>query len=339
MKSTDLKNISTKYKEIQLQYDKLGVNISQALELLLKENSISYLSINNRTKAIDSFIGKIEKKNYKSPFEEIEDICGIRIICYYQSDVNKIKEIIRKEFEVLEDENKEENLEYDQFGYRSFHFIIRIKKEWLNTPNYRGLENLKAELQIRTVLMHAWAEIEHKLAYKSKSQIPKEFRRKLSRISAKLEESDEQFEEIKNQMDSNKIILIEAAKASDIFEDNIELNLDNLKAFLDYAFPNRHKDIDQTRELFDEMIKLQITLKDLTTGYNNVKNELFNIEKEEAKSFDNIEINEGEVHWQQTGAAMTVLELTNENYYKMRKKAYPEWMSVIDKFRESKLNK
>jgi len=200
MKTEMLTPANLKYKELLPQYENLGQNISQALELLLKEKDISCLSISYRIKESDSFFEKLKRKRYKDPFEEIEDICGVRVICYYQSDVEKITEIIKKEFDVIENDNKVENLEYDQFGYRSSHFIIKIKKEWLSTPNYRGLENLKTELQIRTVLMHAWAEIEHKLAYKSKLQIPKEFQRKLARISAKLEESDEQFEDIKNQI-------------------------------------------------------------------------------------------------------------------------------------------
>ncbi len=256
IKKIDKSLISEKYNEYLNKYEKLGLNLTQALELILKENEIPFLSINYRTKNIESFLGKIERKSYENPFEEIEDICGLRIICYYQSDVEKIKEIVKKELIVLENENKEDNLEFDQFGYRSMHFIVQVPEQWLSTPNYRGLEKLKSELQVRTVLMHAWAEIEHKLAYKSKSQIPKEFRRKLSRISAKLEESDEQFEEIKLQIDKNISSLINSANESKEFNPETEFNLDNLQAFLDFAFPERKKNLKDLGDLFNEMIKV-----------------------------------------------------------------------------------
>lgn len=305
--------ISNKYKELSNAYEKLGLNLSQALELLLKEANIPFLSINYRIKEADSFLGKIERKKYESPFEEIEDICGVRVICYYQSDVEKIKHILKKELDVLENDNKEESLEFDQFGYRSMHFIVKIKKEWLSAPNYRGLENLKAEVQVRTVLMHAWAEIEHKLAYKSKSQIPTKYRRKLSLISAKLEESDEQFEDIKNQIEQKKNDLIESAKESKKFDTNVEFNLDSLQAFLDFAFPEREKDISATRELFEDMDKNNIPLKTLTDGYSKVKTTIDEIEKE-VKIIEKVETETP--YFFQTGAAKAVLFLVDDNYAK-----------------------
>lgn len=161
----DLNEASQNFSRLESKYDKLGSNLVPAIELFLKENNIGFLSINYRLKDKTSFLEKIERKNYERPFEQIEDICGIRIICYYQSDVNMISDIIRKELDVLESQDKEDLLNSDQFGYRSTHFIVKIKSNWLEAPNYRGLENLKAEIQVRTILMHAWAEIEHKLAY------------------------------------------------------------------------------------------------------------------------------------------------------------------------------
>jgi ppGpp synthetase/RelA/SpoT-type nucleotidyltranferase len=328
----DYSKIIQSYADISSQYDKLGLNLSQALELLLKENSISYLSINYRIKESESFVGKIERKSYKNPLNDIEDICGVRIVCYYQSDVEKIKEIIRKEFDIVEDENKEDNLEFDQFGYRSMHYIIKIKTDWLNTPNYRGLENLKAELQIRTVLMHAWAEIEHKLAYKSKLQIPVEFRRKLSRISAKLEESDEQFEDIKNQIENTRNILIESANESQAFDRETEFNLDTLQAFLDYAFPERQKDIKATGTLFEEMIKANISLKVLVDGFEKSKHLLRDVEKEGAQIFFQEDYNEDELYLLQVGAARTILELVDDEYFQRRE--HLQYDDVIPKYRE-----
>lgn len=314
----DNKKITQQFKDLTTKYEKLGLNLTQALELLLKEMNIPYLSISYRIKESDSFIGKIERKNYLKPFEEIEDICGVRIICYYQSDVEKIKNVIFKELDVIDDENKEENLEFDQFGYRSMHFIVKIKKNWLNTPNYRGLENLKAELQIRTILMHAWAEIEHKLAYKSKSQIPKEFRRKLSRISAKLEESDEQFEDIKNLIEQNKTALIESANESEKFDSSVEFNLDNLQAFLDYAFPDRDKDIKLTRGLFEEMIENNISLKTLSEGFEKTKKILRDVEKEGASLFFKETYDDNILYLIQVGAARMILDLVDEQYFNSR---------------------
>ncbi len=314
---------SQKFNSLISRYEKLGLNISQALSLLLEENNIPFLSINYRVKNHDSFMEKIERKDYENPFEEVEDICGIRVICYYQSDIEKIKAIISKEFNTLNDENKEEILEFDQFGYRSSHFIIKIKEDWLTTPNYRGLQDLKAELQVRTILMHAWAEIEHKLAYKSETQIPNEYKRKFSRISAKLEEADEQFEEIKNRIQNNKAELIESAKKSKLF--NYEyFNLDTLQAFLDYAFPEREKSIKFTSSLFIEMLNESLTFKELVEGFEKYKDVIKKIEKESIGSMG---------RWSQIGAAKTILELINDHYLENRKDIPGN--DVIKKYRHS----
>jgi ppGpp synthetase/RelA/SpoT-type nucleotidyltranferase len=95
------------------------------------------------------------------------------------SDIKKISDFIKKEFIVLESEDKEESLKVDQFGYRSFHFVVKIKNDWLKAPIYRELVGMKAEIQVRTILMHAWAEIQHKLAYKREEHIPDQFKRNL----------------------------------------------------------------------------------------------------------------------------------------------------------------
>ena len=85
------------FLEIKPLYEKLGKNVIQAIETFLYEANIDYLNITYRIKEVESFLEKIERKDYSTPLEEIEDICGIRVICYYQSDVEKICEIIKKE--------------------------------------------------------------------------------------------------------------------------------------------------------------------------------------------------------------------------------------------------
>lgn len=321
IKIKDNINYSEEYEKRKSQYDKLGINLHQALTILLKESGIPFLSINYRIKDLTSFIEKTERKKYNSPFEEIEDICGIRIICYYQSDVEKIVKIISNEFEIIENQDKEELLNDDQFGYRSTHFIAKIKKEWLSTPNYKGLENLKAEIQVRTILMHAWAEIEHKLAYKSKTQIPKQFKRKLFRMSAKLEEADEQFEDLKKSISDYKkeVIQLSTKKKK---SDEIELNLDSLQAFLDSNFNERKKIIQDTANLVDELKKYKISLSDLIESYKIVKPYIPEIENE-------IFPDQSRGTWTQTGIVREIMDLTHEKWRETRD--VPEFAKEIDR--------
>lgn len=235
MKRTE---IEEKYTTICGRYTRLGKNLEEAIISFLEDEKIPYVNTYHRVKEFESFNEKITRKHYTNPFDEIEDICGVRIICYYASDIKKIEDIIDREFNVLESEDKSTALGLKEFAYRSVHKIVKIKDNWTATPNYRGLKDLKVEIQIRTILMHAWAEIEHKLNYKSDAQVPINFQRKLFRLSAKFEEADEQFEELRNGINSYRKTIVAKAKSENKFDINQDFNLDSLLAFLNFHFPD-----------------------------------------------------------------------------------------------------
>lgn len=250
-------------------YLRLGENVKDALENFLAEKKIETVSVKYRIKKLEQFLEKIDRKKYSDPFEQMNDICGIRIICYFQNDIKNIEEIIKREFEIIEKENKVESYSPHKFGYRSNHFVLKIKKAWTKTPNYKGLENLKIELQIRTILMHSWAEIEHKLAYKRTEHIPQELRRKFSRISALLEEADEQFQEICDEVEKKRRTMRINMKKYETDNEQINFDLDTLKTLLDYYFPQKIKDPKNLRDFFDEISKSKITIRDLLKLYKD----------------------------------------------------------------------
>ncbi len=323
----DIEEIKKKYEENITLYNNLGKNVIESLRILLEKADVKFLSIYFRVKETASFIEKIERKSYENPLEEIEDICGIRIICYYQKDIVKIIEIIKKEFSIFESQNKETNLEYNQFGYRSHHVIASIKQEWEKAPNFRGLSHLKCEIQVRTILMHAWAEIEHSLAYKTEAQTPTQFRRKLHRISAKLEEADEQFEELKKESESYQNQLIKESKKEIDFEE-IELNLDSLQAFMDTNFPKRKKNIEQTGRLLDQMIEYKIDLKKLAEGWKKIKPHFNDIEKEYWKNYPTSYATK----WVQAGIARITLDMNYEQFRnRFKSQKYRDQVTSLNK--------
>jgi hypothetical protein len=120
-------------------------------------------------------------------------------------------------------------LESNKFGYLSYHLICKISPNRLLLPEYEKYKDIKFEIQIRSILQHAWAEIEHDIGYKSSLGIPKELKRKFSRIAGLLETADENFCEIK--------------KAIEIYQEKIEkneneflqtdLNLNSLQLFIE----------------------------------------------------------------------------------------------------------
>jgi len=277
---TNNNEIKSNYTRNKSLYSKLWKNVCEAIETFLWEEKIEYLSVNSRTKKINSLESKLNRKKY-SKLEDIEDICWIRIICFYQSDIKNICDIIEKEFDIQETQDKENLLGNDQFWYRSYHFIAKINEKWCEAPNYRWLKNLKFEIQIRTILMHAWAEIEHKLAYKSEKQIPEQFKRKFSLMSWKLEEIDEQFEDIRVKSLEYRNGLFEQWERIwiEYFKD-IPVDLDTLQSFLDFISPKRAKSIWNTSELLSELIKYDISFKDIINAFEACEPYLEKIERE-----------------------------------------------------------
>jgi ppGpp synthetase/RelA/SpoT-type nucleotidyltranferase len=317
-------DIEKHYSENKSQYENLADNIKQALKTFFGEHNISFHSISSRIKEFESYIEKIDRKGYENPIEQIEDFCGVRIICYYPLDLDKIATIINDEFEVIESIDKSANMEADRFGYRSNHYIVKIKKDWLKAPNYRGLEHLKAEIQVRTILMHSWADIEHKLAYKKQDDIPKEFRRKLYQLSALLEIADAQFQELKNNKENFKSSLIISDKeGSDFFDIKSDLNLDSLQAYLDFNFPSRKR--TNTSDLLEELTELGISIEEIEKYRIDTVDILPKVEKEIK--------DDGGLY--QIGIIRMLLDLKSDKYWENRQDYWrdSDWGKIIKKWR------
>lgn len=305
----DIYKIKKQYFELVKSYEKLAENMVVALKMLLDEADIKYMGISYRIKTFDSFLKKMDRKHLDDPFKQIADICGIRVICYYRSDIEIISDVINKNFKVIETEDKEELLDDDQFGYRSVHYMVSIKDEWLVVPNYKGLAGLKAEVQVRTNLMHTWAEIEHKLEYKNDDDIPTKFKRKFSRISAQLEMADEQFDELRQEITNyrKEVLLDTMSEAPYVREE--EVNMDTLQVFLNYYFPNMDKSSRLANSLVKDMNSLGLSLKELKHFYDE-KHEV--LDKITEQVLDNTEDNG--FRWYQASSAITLLELCSPEY-------------------------
>lgn len=197
------------------QYDKeknLYQNFGDAVEHLLKSllfnADITYNAITYRIKERESLSRKIDVKGDKYVnLSDLTDIVGIRIITYYDDDVDRIASLVEQEFEVDRENSidKRKALEPDRFGYCSVHYVVGINSRRLELEEYAAYKGLKCEIQIRSVLQHAWAEIEHDLGYKSAITVPRDIRRDFSRLAGLLELADKEFDEIRKKLSSYRI--------------------------------------------------------------------------------------------------------------------------------------
>jgi putative GTP pyrophosphokinase len=170
---------------------------------LLERNGIDYLAISGRTKDAESVREKINRKNYQDPAAQMTDLSGIRIIAFFESDVDRISGLIEESFEVDRENSMSKDLLLgtDQIGYRSVHYVCDLGESRASLPEFTGLSGLKFEFQIRTVLQHAWAELAHDRNYKFSGKLPREIERKLYLYAGMLEIADKGFDELSHQID------------------------------------------------------------------------------------------------------------------------------------------
>lgn len=248
-------------------YNSCAQTLKNLIEKILNTSKIPFHSIDYRIKTKNSFIEKCKKEKYDDPISQITDVCGLRIIGYTNHDIKMIQSIIENEF-LIDTENsidKSKIMNDDQVGYRSIHYVASIKPNRAELTEYQEYKNIKFEIQIRTLLQHAWAEIEHDRNYKFSGELPSEIKRRFYLVAGSLELLDREFEQISQDIDTYANTIREETKKGNLDE---AINSTALIEYLsikfkdfdieDKTFNGKDKDIISELMLFD--IK---TLKDL----------------------------------------------------------------------------
>lgn len=179
------------------KYKTLAATVAATLKSTLEGHEISYIDIPFREKNKKSFLKKIEDKNKSKEYtpEHMTDLAGIRIITLIEADVKKVGDLIEKLFSVHQKDsvNKSESLGDNKVGYRSVHFVCDIGEARESLLEWESLKGLCFEIQVRTALEHAWAEIEHDRGYKLGGKLPSHLIRRFSLLSGLLESADMEF--------------------------------------------------------------------------------------------------------------------------------------------------
>ena len=219
------------------EYDKkknVLENLDKSLETLinslLKQKGIKAHQIKTRVKDRDSLEKKIlAKQKYKS-LDDITDIVGVRIITYFDDEVDEIATMIEEEFVIDQDNSVDKRkIDSDKFGYRSLHYVANLKKDRTNLSEYSSYKEQKFEFQIRTILQHSWAEIEHDLGYKGEFEIPSTAKRTFYRVAALLEQADIEFVKLKSTISEYEENLPHDIKTN---PSQIEINKASLISFM-----------------------------------------------------------------------------------------------------------
>ena len=214
--------ILEEYRQAKPSCEEAAVKVKATLEKVFKKSGLIVAAIESRVKTEESLAGKLELKGSKyASLADITDIVGVRVITFYIDDVDKVASAVERLFKVDWENSvdKRKIHEIDSFGYMSLHYICSMD----GFP-YRF------EIQMRTVLQHAWANMNHDTGYKSGVEIPLEYRRSLSRLSGLLELADEQFSEIRADLADYRRRIQALVASGNLSE--VPLDGDSFRSFL-----------------------------------------------------------------------------------------------------------
>lgn len=224
-----LKNQVEAYGKVRPVYEVFAEVLQAALSQAVRDLDVSAI-VQARAKAVPSFAGKVVRKleKYPDPVNQLTDLCGARVITQCRDEIEPICDFIRKHFDIDEANSEDvlERLGAAEFGYRSVHFVVSLKpgefdgvidtmaESKRDAQAFRAAVSrlherrsaqecataklppgpkFKAEIQVRTLLQHAWAAFAHDRIYKSDFEVPRRWQRDANRTAAMLEEADEAF--------------------------------------------------------------------------------------------------------------------------------------------------
>jgi len=231
----DKENIQQWYDQNKGKYTDLVNTLERLVKTLLEEEGIPYHSVNGRVKERNSCIEKFERKNYTSP-EQMMDFAGLRIITHTTEELGRVCRMIEQEFTVDSENSRDKALDMgvDEVGYLSIHYVVKMSPARVQFPEYAKLEGLLCEIQVRSLLQHAWAEIEHDRSYKFSGVLPKEIERKFYLVAGTLELMDQEFCALSREIDQYAAHVKKKTAQGD-FED-IEIDSTSLLQFLNEFF-------------------------------------------------------------------------------------------------------
>lgn len=219
MANYDVDEIVKEYEksfEIYESFETILKNYIQGLlDKAIQEGKLDKESveIKSRTKEIESFKGKIsrddKKLKYKDPLSEITDLVGIKIMLTSLKDENIVYELLKLEMkDNIDKENsvdKTEDIKKERkFGYLGRHLVVfydenmfELGKHLINKEIHPShFKGLRAEIQIKTLLQHVWAEVEHKARYKAGEELSNDKKRYFDRLAALIEVADDLFKDL-----------------------------------------------------------------------------------------------------------------------------------------------
>lgn len=215
MSSIDFEVEEARFRAFYAQNLPLLDNALASLLALLTANvasaNVDVTKIEGRIKDVDECVRKFARK-YRTALEEsntpyeiwpcITDLIGLRVVCLYEDELDRIAQSVQFHFEVMEITNKVRSVESteDAFGYKGLHMDLRLNAEHRNLPQHALVAPFTFELQIRTIIQDSWSVLDHKIKYKK--SIPSPLKRRINVLAALFELADREFRQVRDETEA-----------------------------------------------------------------------------------------------------------------------------------------
>ena len=175
--------------------------------VVTQAGGVDITKVEGRVKDVDECVRKFVRK-YRPALEEsntpydietyITDLIGVRVVCLYEDELEKIAQIVRAHFAVIDVTDKVSAVESTEasFGYKGLHLDLRLSVAERDLPEHAAYAKWPFELQVRTIIQDSWSVLDHKIKYKK--SIPGQLKRRINVLSALFELADREFRQIRD---------------------------------------------------------------------------------------------------------------------------------------------
>jgi len=231
-------------------YQQFIKEIQSLLAGMLADHQIGYSQIESRIKSLPAFLDKAYRliSGNEQFYFRFNDLIGIRVITFYSTDVDRIAALIENKFKIHAKnfEYESHNRSPDQFGYASKHYKVSLADEEIKTGKLTQFKDIIFEVQIRTIVQHAWATIDHKIRYKSAAKLPNDIQREIFQLNALFELADNQFLTIKKKLEAEDQKELQKYKNGDF---SAKINAATLEHFFQKKQTLLNSIADQAQEI------------------------------------------------------------------------------------------
>jgi ppGpp synthetase/RelA/SpoT-type nucleotidyltranferase len=194
---------SDAYEDATQNLEDFGELLESLLREMLAQAGLVTHSIEARVKKRKSATDKLCANSEKyTCLADLDDLLGVRVITYFPDQVDAVAAVVVPEFSTDPEKSVDKRaiLDPDRFGYLSMHYVVQLHPSRAKLAEYKRFASITFELQIRSILQHAWAEIQHDLGYKTRQAIPRDLQRRFTRLAGLLEIADCEFQAIRDQL-------------------------------------------------------------------------------------------------------------------------------------------